>query len=108
MPGSFSGNGSVEWAVDVDRGRGTPKCKDNGGGKHHHEGVDDTDPNKRFEVTIVHPKNEIERLALRQQLYDAWVNFNASSYTRLSIPIEDMKSGFTPPTKDQIKVDWPK
>jgi hypothetical protein len=111
MPGIFGGNGSVEWTVEVNRGKGAPKCKDNGGGKHHHEGIDDTDPNKRFEITIQHPLDAIERLAFRQQLYDAWNAFNTPNppaSTTLSIPIEDKGSDYNPPTKNQIKVDWPK
>ena len=45
MPGSFSGNTSVEWFVDVDNPRGTPVSKNDpkpGKPKRHHQsGVDD-------------------------------------------------------------------
>jgi hypothetical protein len=111
MPGIFGGNGSVEWAVYVNRGKGVLKCKHNDDGKHHHEGIDDTEPDKRFEVIIQHPLDAIERLAFRQQLYDAWNALNAPNppaFTTLSIPIEDRNSGYDPPTKNQITVDWPK
>jgi hypothetical protein len=106
MPGGFSGNGSVTWFVEVKQAK--PNTKPGSGGKYRHEGKEDTDKDQRFGVTIQFPQDATERLAFRQQLYDAWSTSSNSSVTAvvLSIPVEDVGSGYTPPAKDQIVIDW--
>jgi hypothetical protein len=54
------------------------------------------------------PQDSTERLAFRQQLYNEWLNSASSTATQavLSIPVEDVGSGYNPGSKDQIKVDW--
>ena len=115
MGGGFTGNGSVKWFVDANNVKGRPNNDDKGGGKHHQDGIDNTPRGGRFEITIQYPKDNNERNALRQALYDAW---NASSNPAVkavtfSIPIEDKESNVgithsgTGPD-NQIHVDWPR
>src|SRR5688572_29284157 len=94
MPGGFTGNGSVKWFVDANDVQGKPNNEDKGGGKHHQDGVDNTPPGGRFEITIQYPKDKNERNALRQALYDAWSASSNPAVTSVtfSIPIEDDKS----------------
>jgi hypothetical protein len=105
MPGSFSGNGSVKWMVEVDDVKGTPKSESKGGKKYYQEGLDETLPGERFVITIKYPKNALEQAQFRQQLSAAATN-TGSDVATLSIPIEDIQSGNNPPTDDQIKIDW--
>ena len=115
MPGGFTGNGSVKWFVDANKVKGKPTDEDKGGGKHHQDGVDDTPQGGRFKITIQYPKDNIERNAFRQALYDAWSASSAPAVMAVtfSIPIEDNQSnvgithgGMGP--DNQIYVDWPK
>ena len=106
MPGGFSGNGSVTWYVDVQQAK--PDSGPAGGGKYRHSGKEDTPKDSRFEITIQLPQDMTERLAFRQQLYDAWASSSSSRAKdiTLSIPVEDVGSGYAPGAKDQIRVDW--
>ena len=106
MPGGFSGNGSVTWFVEVKQSK--PNTSGAGGGKYRHEGKEPTPKDSRFDIIIQLPQDATERLAFRQQLYDAWVNSASSTSTQavLSLPVEDVGSGYTPGSKDQIRIDW--
>jgi hypothetical protein len=106
MPGGFSGNGSVTWFVECKQA--TPNTSNPSPGKYKHEGLEDTPRDSRFTITIQLPQDATERLAFRQQLYDAWIK-SAQPGTKdaaLSIPVEDVGSGYVPGNKPQINVDW--
>jgi hypothetical protein len=106
MSGGFTGDGSVKWFVTVDYARpAKTRIKSRGKAGVHHEGVEHTDPGCRFVITIKHPKDKKERDDFLEQLQKAAAD-TAAAETTLTIPIEDIKSGFKPPTPNQIVVDW--
>lgn len=104
MPGIFSGNGSVRWVVEVNNVKGIPKSEFRGDKGYYQDGLDDTPPNGRFVITIRYPKDPIGQDAFRKQLLAA--SANTASAAVLTIPVEDVQSGFDPPTDAQIRVDW--
>jgi hypothetical protein len=123
MPGSFSGNGSVQWLVDVYNKIGTPENEDKGGGRHHQAGRDLTPQDRYFKVVIKCPRSEaqwrsfVERLENQAQIARNSLNaaiaaggitdaIDAHGVITLFLPIEDMQS-FTNSTDNQIFVDWP-
>jgi hypothetical protein len=108
-PINVGGDGSVQWEVEVKKGKAgkiNSSPLPHPGGHYNNAGSSDTDPGQRFAITIKHPKDQHERDAFRQQLYDAWVASNAGAKTAaFSIPIEDDASAVGK-TTDQIVIDW--
>ena len=105
MPGTFSGNGSVKWVVEASNVKGKPMSEFKGDRTYYQDGLDETPANGRFVITIRYPKNAAAQEAFRKQLADAAVN-KSSSFATVTVPIEDIVSGYDPPTDDQIKIDW--
>ena len=104
MPGSFSGNGSVKWVVQATNVKGTPKSERQGNTSYYQEGLDDIPRGGRFVIAIKYPKDADAQAAFRKQLAEAATN--TGSDATLTIPIEDIQTGYNPPTDDQIKIDW--
>ena len=105
MPGTFSGNGSVKWVVEATNVKGKPISESKGNRKYYQDGLDETPAHGRFVITIKYPKNAAEEDAFRKQLAAAAAN-TSSSFATVTIPIEDIVSGYDPPSDDQIKIDW--
>jgi hypothetical protein len=85
--------------------KGRPKSESKGGNRYYQDGLDDTPADGRFVITIKYPKNPAALETFRQQLSAAAAN-TASATATLTIPVEDVQSGYAPPTDEQIKIDW--
>jgi hypothetical protein len=112
--GDFGGNGSVEWEVNAHNARKPPQgpppaCtpltptpgKPN---PHKQTGTDKTLPNGRFTIRIKLPKNPADPFLTEIQTAAASPTGGEVLFT---LPIEDIQSGFNPPTPKQIRIDWP-
>jgi hypothetical protein len=106
MSGGFTGDSSVRWFVNVDFARpGYTTLASNGPTGLDHAGTEETKKNARFVIKIKYPKNPAARRKFCDQLRQAAGNKKARTAT-FKIPIEDIKSGFDPPTDNQVVVDW--
>jgi hypothetical protein len=114
MPGSFSGNGSVEWWVEADNPRETPVSKPNPNGEHpkryRQSGVDHWGTAAYdFTVAIKVPRDQAARRDLAGALRAAAERIegapaNGGITISFSLPVEDKEHGG--PTRDQILVSW--
>ena len=108
------GGGSVEWEVNAHNARKppqgpppacTPKTPTPGRPNPHHQtGADKTVPNSRFTVRIRLPKNPADTFLSELQTAAGSPTGGVVVFT---LPIEDIASGFNPPTRDQIRIEWP-
>lgn len=107
--GDFGGNGSVEWHVNSHNTKAASSFSQSPipgrPNPHRQDGVDRTKANSDFTVTIKVPKppNDVTFLA---EIQDA-ANNPVGGVITFTLPIEDILSGFNPPTANQIKVEWP-
>ena len=117
MPGSFSGNGSVEWIVEVDNPKGVPLSKpdpkDGKSKRYHQSGVDAWgDAAYEFTIAIKIPKDSGRPNAKRDfagalraaasAVDDAEPNSDVT--VSITLPVEDKDHGG--PTRDQILISW--
>jgi len=100
----------VNWYVDIDDARdGATKINSKPGSQGRgmrHEGTE-ANNGANFVIRINHPQRDNERAAfierLQKQLDDARAG---SRQTTLTIAVEDVQHGYTPPPTDQITIDW--
>lgn len=98
--GTFGGDRSVNWVIDVDNARpDTVKSNPKGSKGHSQEGIDETDPGD-FTIRIRVPKTATAQTALVAALQSA-AQDAARGVIKVSfkLPIESE-------TYDQIQVEW--
>jgi hypothetical protein len=114
MPINVGGNDSVQWVVNVQRAReaySDPPPQPGGPKPYYHEGVDETDPDHYFAITIRAPRNGaqlaafIDALARELSLPNGVTPKINGGVLRMTLPIEDRQHP-NGPNHDQIKIDW--
>lgn len=98
--GTFGGDRSVKWVIDVDNARpNTMKSNPKGNKGHTQEGIDETDAGD-FTVRIRIPKTAAAQSALVAGLQAAAADAASGAITvSFKLPIESE-------TYDQIQVEW--
>src|ERR1700747_2941398 len=95
MPGSFSGDGSVVWLVEANRVREAscsghvPRRKKPGRVRQH--GIDETDPDQQFTVSIQVPRNPKEADAFIARVAQRAQNLRRGGTLKIELPIEDRR-----------------
>lgn len=99
------GDTSVIWKVDVDHARpGKQKSDPKGPKGHHQEGIDETDVDQYFTISIEIPAGTVQKNNLAAGLQSAAntvTNSPAGSGIRVSFPLP-----IEPQNEDQIQIRW--
>jgi hypothetical protein len=106
---NVGGNGSVVWSVNGHNVIGDPASNPRGAepGKprpFRQGGVDKTPPGSRFTIQIRLPRNPADPFLNDLR---AAANNPVAGAVYFTLPIEDIGSGYDPPTPDQIQITWP-
>ena len=97
--GTFGGNGSVYWKVDVNNTKSV-KTTDKGNKSWKQEGHNGTATDARFTITLQAPQDSTERAMLASALQQAGADINADRDAQFEMPVEKGKH-------EQISVRWP-
>lgn len=99
--GTFGGNGSVCWRVDVLNAKGNPKSQKKNAKGWEQEGHDGTPASAKFSITLRRPKDKSEVDALVRDLREAAAQLeNGELEGAFNLLIE-------PHQHKQIQIRWP-